>query len=162
MPQVKYSNFQLYCLQICITDMKSLLFPFENVFCCTTFPRTCNGCVTTGSVEVCDVITGNRNKIYWRSKFFFVTFEGYAAQSLKKHFPLLKWWWFFVPLLFICARWLLWSTSQTPVYSKEKTNQTSSTSFASHWDGMSCSLPAKLPAATFAALSKIRAIEACL
>lgn len=163
MPQVKYSNFQLHCLQICITDMKSLLFPFQmfSVAQLPTFPRTCNGCVTTGSVEVHEVITVDRNKTDWRSKFFVVTFEHCATQSLKQHFPLLKWWWFlshFLYMHFGSFGVLL----KLQCNQKEKTNQKPSTSFASHWDGMSCSLPAKLPAAIFAALSKICTIEACL
>lgn len=79
MPQVKYSNFRLHCLQICVTNLKShreaLLFPFENVLCCKPTCFSCNGYVTTGSVAVCDVITGDRNKIDWRSELVLVTLK---------------------------------------------------------------------------------------
>lgn len=161
MPQVKYSNFQLYCLQICITYLKShreaLLFPFENVFCCKTTYFSwglCNGYVVMGSVAVCDVITGDMNKIDWRSEFVLVmlkmrcnlghsssVFCDSAGDEFVSHYFLYTHLGYFgVPLTLLqCTQ-------------KKKTKQKPSTGFALHWNGISCSAPAEFSAATFADL----------
>lgn len=78
MPQVKYSNFRLYCLPTCITDLKShteaLLFPLENVLSCkgTYFSRglPMGYHRQHGSVWC---YYWDRNKIDWRSEFVLVT-----------------------------------------------------------------------------------------
>lgn len=103
-PQVKYSNFRFYCLQICITDLKSqteaLLFPSENVFCCNLyFSRTCNGYVTRCSVAACDIVRGDRNSISGRSEFVLVTLKTQCNSVTQAVFPWLSWWWFCVPRL---------------------------------------------------------------
>lgn len=173
MPQVKYSNFQLYCLQICITYLKShreaLLYPFENVFCCKTTYFSwglCNGYVIVGSVAV---ITGDRNKIDWRSEFVLLMLKmrcnsGHSSSvfcdsggdDFVSHYFLYRHLGYFgVPLTLLRC-------TQNKNKPQKPTTQTPSTGFALQWSGISCSAPAEFSAATFVALPYICAIDGCL
>lgn len=126
MPQVKYSNFRLYCLPICITNLKSHieppLFPVEDALFCKTayfswrlpvsYHRQC------GSVL----------HYYWGQEqnqlkvwICFSDWKYNATQSLKLCFPWLSWRQFCVPLLSLLAPCLFWSCSHPlPVNLKQQ------------------------------------------